>query len=135
MKVPIHEFTASEIFEALRRVMSEAEARRAADFLAEEVDIDAIHAGPPQNPDGPGVPSWDVPTVNFSHDLLILLSLVSTETAAKVDRYRAELRDAGAIQPQEDEAWQRRREQFAAWRDAGYPPEDKTANDPDAPAP
>ena len=134
MKVPMHEFTASEIFEALRRGMSEAEARRAADFLVEGVDIDAILAGPPQNQDGSGVPSWDVPTVNFSQDMLILLSLVSTETAAKVDRYRAEQRDAGAIQPQEDEAWQRRRQQFAAWRDAGYPPEDKSGDDPDSPA-
>jgi hypothetical protein len=134
MKVPMHEFTASEIFEALRRGMSEDEARRAADFLAEEVDIDAILAGPPQNPDGPGVPSWDVPTVNFSQDMLILLSLVSSTTAAKVDRYRAQLRDAGAIQPQEDEAWQRRRQQFAAWRDAGYPSEKKSDHDPDAPA-
>jgi hypothetical protein len=134
MSLPMHEFTASEIFEALRRVMPEAEARRIADFLAEPVDLDAIRAEPPQNQRGPGLSYWTIPTVNFSPDTLILLSLVSTETAAKVDRYRAELRDAGAIQPHDDQEWNRRRQQFVAWRDAGFPREDEIDNDPDAPA-
>ena len=133
MNLPMHEFTASEIFESLRPVMPETEARRLADFLAEPVDLDAILAKPPQNQDGPGLPHWDIPTVNFSSDTLILLSLVSTETAAKVDRYRAELRDAGAIQPRDDEEWNRRRQEFVEWRDAGFPRKNDH-DDPDAPA-
>jgi len=134
MSVPMHEFTGSEIFEAFRPLMSEAEARRMADFLSAPVDIDAILAESPHNENGPGLPYWPIPTVNFSRDTLILLSLLSAETAAKVDRYRAWLRDAGAIRPQEEEEWRRRREEFAAWRDAGFPRENEDNDESDTPA-
>ena len=116
-----HEFTAAEIFEALRPFMPETEARRAADFLAEPVDLDAIRAEPPQNEGGSGLSYRTIPTTNFSIDTLILLSFVSTATADKVDRYRGRMRDAGAISPKDDEDWQLRRKELAAWRDKGFP--------------
>ena len=49
MSVPMHEFTGSEIFEAFRPLMPEAEARRMADFLSAPVDMDAILAESPHN--------------------------------------------------------------------------------------
>ena len=116
----MHEFTASEIFEAFRPLMPEADARRIADSVSEPVDMEAILAKPPHNQNGPGLAYWPIPTVNFTTDTLILLSLLSPETCAKVDRYRARLRDAGAIRPHEDAEWQRRRQELAAWRDAGF---------------
>ena len=116
-----HEFTTAEIFEAFRPFMTEAEARHAADFLTEPVDLDAIRAEAPQNEGGPGLSYWTIPTTNFSPDTLILLSLVSEVTAAKVDRYRSRMREAGAISPEDEETWQRRRKEFAAWRDKGFP--------------
>jgi hypothetical protein len=70
--------------------------------------------------------------VNFSRDTLILLSLVSPETAAKVERYRSRMRNAGAISAQDDEQWQRRHKEFTAWRDAGYPLDD---DEPESDAP
>ena len=134
MKVPMHEFTAAEIFEALRVGMPDADARRLADHLAQPVDMDAILADPPQNQNGPGVPYWSIPTINFSTDTLILLSLVSASTAAKVDRYRAEMRAAGAIKPQDDDEWQRRRDQIAGWRDEELRRREDSEADPDTPA-
>ena len=134
MSGPIYEFTASEIFEALRQVMPETEARRIADSVTEPVDMEAIVAQPPNNPNGPGLPYWPIPTVNFTSDTLILLSLLSAETAAKVDRYRARLRNAEAIPPHEEEAWQRRRQELAAWRDAGFPLENEDNGESDTPA-
>lgn len=68
-----------------------------AEFLTKPVDVDEVLARRPHNRNGPGLSYLDIPTVNFSGDILILLSLLSPETAAKVDRYRAEMRDAGAI--------------------------------------
>jgi len=126
-----HEFTAAEIFEAFRHVMPEAEARRAAAFLAEPVDLDAIRAEPPQNEGGPGLSYRTIPTTNFSTDTLILLSLVSDAAAAKVDRYRANMRNAGAISPKEDEDWNRRRKEFADWRDRGFPRDSDTEAGPE----
>jgi hypothetical protein len=134
MSVPMHEFTASEIFWAFRPFMPEAEAHRIADFLSAPVDMDAILAQPPHNQNGPGLPFWPIPTVNFSRDTLILLSLFSAETAAKVDRYRAQLRDAGAIGRQEEEEWQQRHRELTAWRDAGFPRENEDNGESDTPA-
>jgi hypothetical protein len=114
----MHEFTAAEVFEPFRPLMPDAEARRMAALLCAPVDMEAILAEPPQVSGGSGIPYWSVPTVNFSRDTLILLSLVSAEAAAKVDRYRGQLRDAGAISAQDEEEWQRRREALAMWRDA-----------------
>ena len=134
MTVPMHEFTPSEIFEAFRPLMPEAKARQMADFLTEPIDMEAILAEPPHNQNGPGLPHYPIPTVNFSNDTLILLSLLSAETAAKVDRYRAGLRDVGAIGPEAEEEWDRRRQELAAWRDAGFPRESEDNGEFDAPA-
>jgi hypothetical protein len=133
MGEPHSDFTSAEIFNALRLVMPEVEARRLADSVSKPIDEESIPSQPLQNQAGPGLPYRSIPTVSFSTDTLILLSVVSADTAAKVDRYRAQLRDAGAIGPREEEAWQRRRAELAAWRDAGFPGEREVDDEPDAP--
>ncbi len=95
-----------------------------AEFLTKPVDVDEVLARRPHNRNGPGLSYLDIPTVNFSGDILILLSLLSPETAAKVDRYQAEMRDAGAINRYAEEGWERRRRELKAWRDAGFPRND-----------
>lgn len=124
MKVPTHEFTTAEIVDALRPIVPKAEAHRMAEFLTKPVDVDEVLARRPHNRNGPGLSYLDIPTVNFSGDILILLSLLSPETAAKVDRYQAEMRDAGAINRYAEEGWERRRRELKAWRDAGFPRND-----------
>jgi len=121
---PMHEFTATEIFEALRRVAPEREAWLAAEDATALVDMEAIRSSPSARPSGQGLAYVPVPTMNFTEDMLVLLSLVSDETAAKVERYRELLRGGAALTEEEARAWTTRRAELTEWRDSGYPREE-----------
>jgi hypothetical protein len=129
-----HEFTAAEIFAALRPLLGDAPAWQVAEDARAPVDLDARRAEPLRNAEGPGLAYRPVPTVNFTTDTLLLLSLVSEETAAKVARHRAALYRGAAPEAAERE-WQRRRAEMAAWRDAGFVQAGGRKDGPDPAAP
>ena len=113
--------------------MPEGRARQMAVEMARPVDLDAILASEPQRAIGSGLEYHTIPTSNFSTDTLLLLSLVSVETAAKVDRYRSEMY-GGAADPTVEREWQRRRAELAAWKEAGFPRAPDDEEDPDSPS-
>jgi hypothetical protein len=129
-----HEFTAAEIFAALRPLLGDVQAWQVAEHATAPVDLDALRAEPLRNAEGPGLAYRPVPTVNFTMDTLLLLSLVSDEAAAKVARFRATLYRGAAPEAAERE-WQRRRAEMAAWRDAGFPQAEAHGAGPDPGAP
>jgi hypothetical protein len=60
-------------------------------------------------------------TVDLTDDTLILLSLLSEETARKVERYRRTARGGRDPTPEEQRRWDERRSVLKAWAEAGFP--------------
>ena len=117
----MHEFTATEVFSALRRLMPERDAWMVAEAATGPVNWDEVRSSPPVRPSGEGLAYVPVPSGHFIGDTLILLSFVSAEAALKVERYREWLRGGAPPDAAEDAAWEARRAVLAAWRDDGYP--------------
>ena len=104
-----HPCTPDDLFEVMRLILPDAEARAVA-YRA------FLPIGPDGNVAPPGTPSI-VEGIVYTEDTLILLSLLSTESNARVERYvtqtRGRPRDAA-----EQEQWDRRRAELKAWREA-----------------
>ena len=102
-----HPFTYQELFEGLRRFFPEAEARE----LATEATTPA-----PWRQSGTS-PLWQE-AIDFSQDLLIVMTLVSNETREKVEQWRR----LGGHEPSPGEQadWNRRRAELMAWARDGY---------------
>lgn len=124
MKVPTHEFTTAEIVDALRPIVPEAEAHRMAEFLTKPVDVDEVLARRPHNRNGPGLSYLDIPTVNFSGDILILLSLLSLKPRRRSIDIKPRCVTLGPSTAMPKKGWERRRRELKAWRDAGFPRND-----------
>jgi hypothetical protein len=112
-------FTEDELYQAFRLAsMHEADARK----LAREMTppLPPLAARLPQVPrpispdeiaQGRELLPWEygpAAVADFSNDILIILSLVSDELSAKVDRYRAAWQASDPSNPAEERAWQAR---------------------------
>ena len=106
-----HPFTQQEVFEGLRRFFPEEEARKlAADAAVQAVaPKDSAASGTTPRPEG---------AIDFSQDVLIVMSFLSEETRAKVERWRRR----GGREPsaEEQRAWERRRIELQEWAKDGY---------------
>jgi hypothetical protein len=96
-------FTEEEVYQALRLVLPEDEARRAARPLPDPTPTEVAALRPGE---------YVVRGVNYTDDMLILLSLVSSDLSAKVETYRATRRRIVNWSDEEDEAWRARRDEL-----------------------
>ena len=105
-----HPFTYQELFEGLRRFFPDEEARQ----LATEAATPAV-----PRPGGAqlGRSTQSRETIDFTQDLLILMSFISEETRAKVEQWR---RRVGEPSPAEQAAWNQRRVELMEWARDGY---------------
>lgn len=99
MSQQISPFSEEELYQALRLILPETEARAAAAPLPAPT---AEHFAELQ----PG--EHIVRGINFTDDTLILLSLVSEELRVRVERYRARRRGAAPLDADDERAWQAR---------------------------
>ena len=96
------QFTERELFLALRLFMPESEAAEIARAATGPLDEREREAG-----------ATRVQGVMFSDDVLIAISLVSEEAAAKVDRYLSD--DPRFQRAEQRDRWEDRRKQMAEW--------------------
>jgi hypothetical protein len=101
-------FTEDEIFQVMRRFVPDLEARAVAAEMLKPVDS--------QGESGHGS---RVTSVDFSTDMLILLSLLSPETSEKVEKWRRRL--GSEVSEEEQRHWEKRRLELIRWAEAGYP--------------
>lgn len=123
------EFSYEEFRQALRPLMSEAEARAMARQFAMPASASLADLGIP-----PGVrPSTGTPRSvvgHMSEDMLMMLALVSDDTRRKVDRFRLAVRGGTPFTVDEQRAWDERFRQFTEWKAAGFPTIPPGANAP-----
>lgn len=105
-----HPFTYQELFEGLRRFFPDEEARQ----LATEAVTPSV---PRTRGTQSGRSTEPQETIDFSQDLLIIMSLISDETRAKVEQWR---RRFGEPSPGEQAAWNQRRVELMEWARDGY---------------
>jgi hypothetical protein len=110
-------FTEEELFEVYRRMLPEPDARELA-------RASAMRA--PDEIEGPvrsGESELSYRSVAHSHltfDTLVLLSLLSDEMNAKVERYLVSQREGHQMTGAERAHWERRRAELREWANAGY---------------
>src|SRR5690348_16929733 len=91
---PSHPFSEDELYQALRHIMPDGEART---FARELVQPPRRGIEGPRRP-GPSIPYIPVESTTFSEDLLALLAVQSPELEHKVERYRRQwLSDPRAV--------------------------------------
>ena len=101
-----HPFTYQELFHGLRVFFPEEEAH--------ELAKQAVTAATRQS----GTSVRPRESIDFSQDLLIVMSLLSDETRDKVEQWRRW--DGHEPTPEEQADWSRRREELIGWARDGY---------------
>jgi hypothetical protein len=93
-------FTEEEVFQALRPGMTDTEARRLATWMADE----------PASPERIRPEKAEGPTSGiYTEDMLLLLSLVSSETQRKAELRVARQRRQSVLTPEQHAEWEARR--------------------------
>jgi hypothetical protein len=93
-------FTEEEVFQALKPGMPEAEARRLAEYMADD----------PTSPETIRLEKAEGPTSSiYTEDMLLLLSLVSIETQRKAELRVARQRLQSVLTPEQHAEWEARR--------------------------
>ena len=93
-------FTEDEVFQALRPGMPEAEARRLAKYMADD----------PSSPELIRLEEAEGPVSSmYSEGMLLLLSLVSSETQRKAEARVARQRLQSELTPEQHAEWEARR--------------------------
>lgn len=93
-------FTEEEVFQALKPGMPEAEARRLAKYMADD----------PNSPERIRIEKAEGPTEGiYTEDMLLLLSLVSSETQKKAELRLAHQRRQSELTPEQHAEWEARR--------------------------
>jgi hypothetical protein len=119
-----HPFTEEELYQLSRLFGSDADARAEARELmvplGDTEDVKPIRKRSAPAPASPEMErlereGWtrvefkSVPSLQFTEDTLILLSLLSEELRDKVERYRRSRRGISGFLPEEVERWEKRR--------------------------
>lgn len=107
-------FTYDELYSVFRRVAPDSQAQEMARSALAETARGAEHVGA-------GIVFRSTSHVTLSDDTLILLSLLSEETNAKVRAFRSTLRAGQPESAAEAAEWEKRRAELKAWADEGYP--------------
>jgi hypothetical protein len=119
-----HEFTEQELFEVFRRLVPDSQARLMARAGTRLDEVARTSDSSPRHPPAEsGVAFTPEPTIDLTEDTLVLLSLLSEETARKVERYRRAARGGLDATQEEERRWEQRRSVLKAWADAGFPRE------------
>ena len=93
-------FTEEEVFQALRWGMSDTEARRLAKYMADD----------PTSPERIRIEKAEGPTAGiYTEDMLMILSLVSSETKRKAEIRLAHQRLQLVLTPEQHAEWEARR--------------------------
>ena len=106
-----HPFTYQELFQSLRRFFPVEEAHE----LATQA------AAPPVSPAGrgeSGTSPQPQAAIDFSLDVLLVMSLMSDETRDKVEKWRR--RGGRETSPEEEAEWNRRRAELMEWASGVY---------------
>jgi len=107
-------FSEEEVFKALSWGMPDTEARRLARFMADD----------PTSPERIRLEKAEGPTEGiYTEDMLLILSLVSSETQRKAEHRLAQQRLQSALTPEQHAEWEARRSKLLqALIDAGELP-------------
>jgi hypothetical protein len=93
-------FTEEEVFQALRWGMPDAEARRLSKYVADD----------PTSPERIRFEKAEGPTTGiYTEDMLLILSLVSSETQRKAEHRLAQQRLQSVLTPEQHAEWEARR--------------------------
>jgi hypothetical protein len=119
-----HEFTEQELLKVFRWVASESDAQVMA-RAATRGRLPGEEVRPKEQDQrtqphaGKGLAFQPEPTIDLTEDTLVLLSLLSEETARKVERYRRAGRGERDATPDEQRQWEQRRALLKAWVERG----------------